>query len=60
MFSDFPLKEVKRIQTELLYHLEHTHSGICLKIQQAEDYSDEIKAAVIDYANRFFTKHLVL
>lgn len=60
MFADFPLKEVKRIQTELLYHLEHTHSGICLKIQQAEDYSDEIKAAVIDYANRFFTKHLVL
>ena len=60
MFSDFPIKEVKRIQTELLYHLEHTHSGICLKIQQAEDYSDEIKNAVIDYANRFFTKHLVL
>ncbi len=60
MFSDFPPKEIKRIQKELLAHLEHTHSGICLKIQQADTLTDEIKAAIIDYANRFFKKHLVL
>ncbi len=60
MFSDFPTKEVKRIQTELLSHLKHTHSGICLKIQHAEAFTEEIKSAIIDYANRFFTKHLVL
>ncbi len=60
MFSDFPTKEVKRIQTEMLSHIEHTHSGIGLKIQHAEAFTDEIKDAVIDYANRFFTKHLVL
>ena len=60
MFSQFPLKEIKRIQKELLYHLEHTHSGICLKIQQADAFTDEIKNSIIDYANRFFTKHLVI
>ena len=60
MFSDFPTKEVKRIQTEFLSHLERNHTGICLKIGQASTLTEEIKAAIIDYANRFFTKHLVL
>ena len=60
MFSAFPPKEIKRIQTELLAHLEHTHGGICLKIQHVDTLTDEIKAGIIDYANRFFTKHLVL
>ncbi len=60
MFTPYPIKEIKRIQTELLHHLEHTHSGICLKIQHAENFTPEIKDAIIDYANRFFTKHLVL
>ncbi len=60
MFSRFPVNEVKRIQKELLYHLEHNHSGICLKIHHAEDLTDDIKAAVLDYAERFFNKHLIL
>ena len=34
--------------------------GICLKIQHVDTLTDEIKAGIIDYANRFFTKHLVL
>ncbi len=60
MFADFPPKEVKRIQLELLHHLEQVHSGICLKIQTTKQFTPEIKAAVIDYANRFFKKHLVI
>ncbi len=60
MFSDFPLKEIKRIQKEMLSHIENVHSGICLKIQTSDKFTPELKAAIIDYANRFFTKHLNL
>ncbi len=60
IFAEFPTKEIKRIQLEFLAHLERVHGGIVLKIQTAEKFTPEIKAAVIDYAHRFIKKHLVL
>ncbi len=60
MFCDIPVKDVKRVQLQLLDYIEQRHSRIALKVQHTEDYSEELKAEILRYAKRFFKKYLVL
>lgn len=60
MFSELPQGQIKRVQHDLLDYIEHRHSRLCLKIQHAEEFSEEIKDEIIRDARRFFEKHLVL
>ncbi len=57
MFRDFPEKEIKKIQTELLSYFEHSQGSLCIKIQHAEEFSEEIKQRIIKDANKFFESY---
>ncbi len=60
LFAHLPPKEVKRAQRQLLDHLEHRHSRLCMKIQHTEAFSPEIRDEILRDARRFFDVHFVV
>ncbi len=53
LFIDIPPKKIKEVQKKMLEHFERSHNALCMKIQNAKDYSDSIKTEVIKVAKNF-------
>ena len=56
LFIDIPLKDIKRVQREMLDFFAHNYGTLCLHIQHRGAFTESFKTDVINAAKRFF-KH---
>ena len=57
IFINVPPKEIKRFQRDLLDYFERRHSALCLRIDHAEKFSEEIKKEIVDAAKVYLKEH---
>ena len=53
IFEEIPVREIKSVQQELLEYFEEHYNSICVKIETARTYSDELYAAIAKAARGF-------
>ncbi len=53
VFEDVPVKEIKKVQQELLEHFEQHHHSICHKIEHSKLYNEELNASIVKAAHQF-------
>ncbi len=59
MFIDVPIKDVKRIQHEMLEFFAHNYGTLCLHIQHRGAYTESFRDDVINAAKRFFKQRVI-
>ncbi|MGM9645810.1 MAG: F0F1 ATP synthase subunit alpha [Eubacteriales bacterium] len=60
IFINVPPKEIKRFQRDLLDYFERRHSALCLRIDHAEKFSEEIKKEIVDAAKTYLNEHHIV
>ena len=53
-FLDVPPKEIASVRRQLLDWFEQTHMSLCLRIDHASKYSDQLRDAILAAAKEFF------
>ncbi|MGN0453221.1 MAG: F0F1 ATP synthase subunit alpha [Ruminococcus sp.] len=56
LFLNIPTKEIKGAQKKLLSYFEHNKASLCLKIHNAKDFSEDIKAEIVSAAKDFLDR----
>lgn len=59
IFINIPPKEIKRFQRDLLDYFERRHSALCLRIDHAEKFSEEIKKEIADSAKAYLEERRI-
>ncbi len=53
IFTDIPVKDVRRFQEELLAYFERQYPTVCLRIDHGKVYSDELRSEILEAAGKF-------
>lgn len=57
LFIDIPVKEIKKVQEELLVYFEQHNSAICHRIEHNKTYSEDLKDEIIRAAREYLFKY---
>lgn len=53
LFVDIPVKDIKKLQKELIVHMEQAHRDLCMKIEHNKTYSEHLKKDIVEAAKAF-------
>lgn len=60
MFINLPVEKVKKAQTAMLEYFDTNNSKLVKELEEKKELTDEIRAGIIETANKFFANPLLI
>lgn len=60
MFINIPVEKVKKAQTAMLEYFDTNNSELVKELEEKKELTDEIRAGIIETANKFFANPLLI
>ena len=60
MFINLPVEKIKKAQTAMLEFFDSTNGELVRELEEKKELTDEIRAGIIETANKFFANPLLI